>query len=230
MRLYSVQPRFVYDVLCRDGIFLARPLRSGEQWFFADAPAAQRAYEWLCDEMVRRGLPRPAADVFPVWAWYHYMGSGKPKPDLRFADLKAAAAAGRHVLLSLDVPDQDVLLHDFDAWHYPLNYWYFSTQRANARFERRCKAAGCPLYEGVPLADARLHQELLSSWQIIFDLRSCRRRLQTAAAKQQIQATFWELRAAHVVAVIEFGQGMSRIRLPLPFKQLVRPGQDAVAS
>src|ERR1700712_4846582 len=145
MLLYSIQPRFVYDTLCNSGVFQSRPQNSGNDWTCADMPAAQFAYDWLCGEMERRGLTRPAADIYPVWAWRQYMGKDKPKPDLRHSGMKHWANDGRQVLLSLDLPDDRVLLHDYDAWHFPLNYFYLGTQRSSERFERRCKAAGSPL-------------------------------------------------------------------------------------
>lgn len=119
MRLYTVQPRFVYDTLCNTGIFLSQPWKDGDNWICTDAPAVRLAYDWLCEEMVDRGLRRPGDSVYPIWAWYQYMGKKKPKPDLRYSDMKHYAQTDRHVLLSLDIQDENVLLHDYDAWHYP---------------------------------------------------------------------------------------------------------------
>jgi hypothetical protein len=112
--------------------------------------------------------------------------------------VKNYAATERNVFLSLDVPDEYVMLLDFDAWHYPLNYWYLAGRRAADHFERRCRAAGSPLYGEVPLAERALHSELQQSWQTIFDLPVCRRRLRTKAADQAVQATFWKIHARDV--------------------------------
>lgn len=217
MRLYTVQPRFVYDTLCANGRFLSAPWKDLENWICADAPAIKLAYDWLCEEMVARGLPRPANDVYPVWAWYQYMGAEKPKPDLRHSAMKCNAPGERQVLLTLDLADGDVLVHDYEAWHYPLNYFHLAAQRASDRFERRCKDAGHPLYSGaVPLQDKVLHAEVQRSWQTIFDLPACRRLFKRSRGNQSVQATFWEIRSAHVSAVVEFGGGQKRRILPLP--------------
>lgn len=216
MRLYTVQPRFVYDTLCNTGIFLSQPWKDGDNWICTDAPAIRLAYDWLCEEMVDRGLRRPGDSVYPIWAWYQYMGKQKPKPDLRYSDMKHYAQTGRHVLLSLDIPDENVLLHDYDAWHYPLNYFYLAPQRAGGRFEHQCKAAGFPLYDIVPLQNAALHEEVQRSWQAVFDLPRSRRLLGIPQANQAIQATFWVLHARDVSAVVEFGHGAKLRPLPLP--------------
>lgn len=218
MRLYTVQPRFVYEVLCRNGIYLSQPWKDPEDWICTDAPAIKLAYDWLCDEMGERGLPRPATDVYPVWAWYQYMGEKKPKPDLRFGALKNDDRDDRQVLLTLDVADEDVLLHDYEAWHYPLNYFHLAAQRVSDRFERQCKAAGHPLFHDVPLQDKALHDEVQRSWRTIFDLPACRRLFKRHRDEQAVQATFWSLRADDVTAVVEFGGGQKRCTLPLPGK------------
>jgi hypothetical protein len=216
VRLYTVQPRLVYDILRETGVFLSKPWKNPEDWLYSDAPAIKLAYDWLCDEMVGRGLRRPAADVYPVWAWYQYEGEKKPKPDLRYGTMKNCAQGDRQVLLTLDLADEDVLLHDYEAWHYPLNYFHLAAQRVSDRFERQCKPAGCPLYDVVPLRDKALHAEVQRSWRTIFDLPACRRLFRRSRDNQSIQATFWKLHAANVTAVVEFGGGQTRRTLPLP--------------
>lgn len=220
MRLYTVQPRLIYDTLCHTGIFLSEPWKDPE-WLCTDAPAIRLAYDWLCDEMVERGMRRPGTDVYPIWAWYQYIGENKPKPDLRHSAFKNSAPGARQVLLTLDLADDDVLLHDYEAWHYPLNYFHLAAQRVSDQFERKCKAAGHPLYDVVPLRDNVLHAEVQRSWRRIFDLPACRRLFRRSRDEQAVQATFWSLQAAHVIEVMEFGGGQKRCVLPLP-----RPRRD----
>jgi len=216
MRLYTIQPLSVYDALCRTGTFLSEPWKDPEEWICTVAPGIKLAYDWLCDEMVEQGLLRPAPSVYPIWAWYRYMGEKKPKPDLRHSAYKNCRCDERQVLLTLDVPDDEVLLHDYEAWHYPLNYFYLAAQRVSDRFERHCKAAGFPLYSEVPLQDNALHAEVQRSWRIIFDLPACRRLFRRSRAEQAVQATFWTLHAGHVTEVVAFGGSQKRRTLPLP--------------
>jgi hypothetical protein len=216
MRLYTVQPRFVYDMLRSEGRFLSQPHKAGDEWLFADDPTSQLAYAWLCEEMQSRGLARPRSDVFPVWAWQYFDGPAKAKPDLRSSIMKIEGKDCRSILFSLDVPDEQVLLHDFHAWHYPLNYLYVGTQKASDAFERRCKKAGSPLFDKVPLKDRQLRAEIEQTWTVIFDLAAARKRFRISKAEQQVQATFWELRAEHVVGAVEFGLSQPKRTLPLP--------------
>jgi hypothetical protein len=226
VRLFSIQPRFVYDVLLSEGRFLSQPMKAGDDWDFADTPAAVIAYDWLCREMEERGLARPPGDrvppdrIYPLWAWQQYLGPAKPKPDLRSSEMKHWGSMERHVLLTLDVPDHEVLLHDYEAWHFPLNHWYLGTSKASNDFERRCKRAGCPAFSEVPLRDAALREELEASWRLIFDLKAIKRKTSGSADTQIIQATFWELRADQVVSAVEFGLGKTRQVLALPPRPL----------
>lgn len=221
MRLYTIQPLWIYDMLCRTGSFLSEPWRDAEEWICTDAPAIKLAYDWLCNKMVEHGLLRPAPSIYPIWAWYWYMGEEKPKPDLRHSAYKNCQRDERQVLLTLDVPDNEVLLHDYEAWHYPLNYFHLAARCVSDRFERQCKAAGFPLYSNVPLQDIALHAEVQRSWCTIFDLNACRRLFRRSRAEQAVQATFWTLNAAHVTEAVSFGGLEKRRRLPLPRLQFL---------
>lgn len=52
-------------------------------------------------------------------------------------------AGTQGVRLEVEIPDAQVLLSDFDLWHYPLNYWYLpDDEEDDWRFERRCAEKG----------------------------------------------------------------------------------------
>ena len=218
MLLFSVQPRFVYDQLQRGEVYHARPTREPEHWLNESDKGPRPAYDWLCEQMVQRGLARPLdgdCPVYPVWAWHQWAGPARPCPDLRNAQLKSWAKAERQVLLTLNVPDTAVLLHDYEAWHFPLNYWHLARPRAGANFERRCKALNLSPYRQQPLPDASLHAELLRSWDVIFDLRAVRAMLETRQKDQVVQATFWAIEPHQVLRAVEFGMGAPRQVLPV---------------
>lgn len=213
MLLFSVQPRFVYDQLMRGEPYHARPTIDPEHWL-NESKGPRPAYDWLCTQMVQRGLPRPSAGVYPVWAWYQWAGPARPCPDLRNAQLKSWAKTERQVLLTLDIPEADVLLHDYEAWHFPLNYWHLARPRASADFERRCQALGISPYREQPLSNDQLHAELVQSWDVIFDMRAARAVLETRVRDQIIQGTFWELQPQSVRRAVEFGVGRRSQILP----------------
>jgi hypothetical protein len=214
VRLYSVQPRFVYDQLAAGKVYRPEPRLEAEHWLNDEDGQTAMAYDWLCQQMVSRGIKRPDAERYPVWAWFWWSGPKRAKPDLRTSSLKSWAKESRHVLFSLDVPDDSVLLHDYDAWHWCLNYWYLGRSRFSKEFDRRCEAVGKSYYREKPLQNKALHDELVQSWDHIFDLTSVRKVLQHPRKQQVIQATFWELRPNDVVSAQEFGMGQAAVRLP----------------
>lgn len=215
MRLYSVQPRHIYDKLMSEGVFSPRPLLQPDNILHDDRAGFSSAYDWLCEQMPERGLPRPASDAYPVWAWQQWWGPAKAKPDLRYASMRnwSGADAGPMVLMTLEVPDDQVLLSDFEAWHFCLNYWFLAGVRAANAFSKRCEARGGGYYKEKPLKDPALHDELVASWQAIFDIPRSRKLLGGRASEQSIQATFWSLQAGHVLEAVEFGAGQRAIKL-----------------
>lgn len=216
MLLFSVQPQFVYDQLRRGEVYHPQPTGDPTHWLNEHDQGPRPAYDWLCAQMVQRGLARPATDVYPVWAWHQWAGPARPCPDLRNSQMKSWAKTQRQVLLTLDVPEPEVLLHDYDAWHFPLNYWHLARPRASANFERRYKALGMSPYRQQPLPDDGLHAELIQSWEAIFDLPAARAVLETRKKDQVVQATFWALHPHYVRRAVEFGNGQLLKVLPCP--------------
>jgi hypothetical protein len=209
MLLFTVQPRFVYDQLQRGEPFYAEPRKQSDHWLNEGGQSTLPAYDWLCEQMEQRGLTRPASDVYPVWAWFQWAGPARRCPDLRNSQLKAWAKTERQVLMTLEVPDNEVLLHDYEAWHFALNYWHLARPRAGANFERRCQALGLSPYRQKPLPDQALHAELVRSWQAILDLRAARAVLDTKVKDQIVQATFWRIEPPQLRRAVEFGLGKS---------------------
>ena len=216
MKLYTVQPLCVYELLCQVGLFHSRPLAYPESILsnFGDGFEFNLAYAWMMARMSERDLPRPHPEVYPLWAYYRWEGIARPKPDLRSSGMKVCGSEGRHVLMTVDIPDERVLLSDYFAWHYCLNYCYAGTVKASQAFDRRLRQAyGACCYHPLP---EPFHQELLASWDLVLDLAGSRRVQHTRKDEQVIQATFWELRAAEVTAALAFGGGRLRERLPRP--------------
>ncbi len=211
LRLYSVQPRFVFDRLRIEGVYQAEPLKNPESSLNdRDCSQWRMAYDWLVEQMVNRGMARPGPEVYPVWAWHQWAGPGRPCPDLRTSSLKSWAERERHVLLTLNVPDHEVLVSDYDAWHWCLNYWFYGTQREAQAFERRCKQQGQSYYRNKPLGSAELHHEVRASWAQALDIERSRRLTGSKKSNQVLQATFWTLKHEHVVSAVEFGAGRPR--------------------
>lgn len=222
MRLYTFQPLPVYDLLCRDGVFQSRPLQHPDSFLrsFSQSPELPSvqgliAYGWVCDQLQRRGLVRPADDVYPVWAYSQWCFVNGPRPDLRSRQAKAGASTQRMVMMTLEVPDAEVMLLDYLDWHFCLNYSYLGTMRDSQDFDRRLKKA---FREGgyVTPYPEPLHTELLATWEHVLDPHIHHKRWRGRKGKQTIQAVFWTLEAKHVVSVVEYGVGRPKVKRPVP--------------
>lgn len=137
-----------------------------------------KAYKWLVSEMNNK-LKSNITETYPVWAWYKY--GKKKRPDLRESGY--AKRGTTLYLFELEIPDNEVILTDFDYWHYVLN-----------------NVALIP-----DLDEFYTNEEKLESWKNIFDLNF---RLYDDCDDEKfpryVQATFWEIKKENVVSIKKF--------------------------
>ena len=212
MRLYSIQPLTCYETLLR-----------GDPWHVdLDQsehlePSFRRAYQWLASQMKARGiLPHRAETKYPVWAWHWWNGEGEPRPDLTSEEFLETAAETPSVLLTLEVPDNEVLLSDLEAWHWVLNGSYFGPEDRDDDFIERCHVAGAAKLEDNSLTDAALQAELEETWPRIFNISGACEITGHAPGENSVQATFWELTPEYVLEVERFDRNGLTSRLAWP--------------
>ena len=112
MVLWTIQPREVYTCIQNTGRYICVPGKT------PNIPDFRYAYGWLNKKMKARvGVP-PDGISYPVWAWHTYDGKRK-KPDLRHSGYEEKGK--ECVCLEIEVPDKDVVLSDFDGWHFVLD-------------------------------------------------------------------------------------------------------------
>ncbi|WHE88346.1 DUF3841 domain-containing protein [Lachnoanaerobaculum gingivalis] len=164
MLLWTIQHKTTYDILLETGRLIAN-----EKSLLFEG-AFRSSYDWLAKQMKKRiGMP-PNGVRYPIWAWYQWEGVRK-RPDMRthrYGGKKGIPI----VLLSIDVPDNMVLLSDFDMWHVILNDGYL------------------PLYEKDDI-EYPSEDEKLKSWENVFcidEVTDC------WYIPKSTQATFWELK------------------------------------
>lgn len=215
MRLYSIQPRRVYDRVCQGQTWTSNPFDASPlehidaQW--------RAAYLWLGEQMRQRGrLPQYPTTAFPVWAWQCWNGKRQPKPDLRQRALRDWARDEPQVLLTLEVAEDRVLVSDYDAWHCVLNYLFLGDETASNAFDERCRHRRLHYSTSGPLLDPALHEELQASWQGIFDPDLAAAFTEQDPTEAILQATFWELRPDDVREAVGFARRGRTQRLPLP--------------
>lgn len=118
-------------------------------------------------QMKKRISEPPDGVQYPVWLWHTWEGNRK-RPDMRRSGYAPSGAS--IVLLTVDVPDEKVLLSDFDCWHAVLNGNYLATSE-----EDDCSHSP---------------EEIAESWNGIFDVSSVNTYYSYSLS---IQATTWEI-------------------------------------
>ncbi|MBI4434186.1 DUF3841 domain-containing protein [Candidatus Uhrbacteria bacterium] len=180
IRLWTIQSERAWEVLQRDGVLRADG-RYSDSGF-------RTAYRWMIAEMTKR-VPGYSGR-FPLWAWH------TPKPDLRHtAHVPRGQCAVRIECL---LPRAEVLLSDFDGWHFVLNRLPFTwTKREDDAWDQRLSLP----YQ---LLSSELRSEVERSWERAFELRRPRGSRAWLGNLDAIQATFAELRMEDVVRVTPF--------------------------
>jgi hypothetical protein len=145
----------------------------------------KKGYDWLVKRMEEK-IGRPEQAKFPWWAWYK-RNLSHMKPDLRESGY---GERGRKcVCLELEIPDDSVVLSDFDLWWYCISdIWY-----NNAHNEKESDELD-DWYDSL----SREEQEKLKleSWDTVFDTHFDPRPWYERG--KWVQATFWELRLEQV--------------------------------
>lgn len=186
MRLWTVQPREVYNLIASAGVYRCDGAKS-ELIMECDF---ERPYRWMAAQMARRVGPPPDGVVFPVWAW-HTMYWKHRRPDMRRTEFRSYKRP--FVLLEVEIPDEDVLLSDEELWHFVLNDWNLYDVANEAEYNAAEKA-----FDALPEADQRAVKE--KSWERIFSVSPPvdNGRIRSGC---YIQATFWELRRGQIFKV-----------------------------
>jgi len=159
------------------------------------------AYSWMVERMRERIGPPPSGVRYPLWAWARWSPE-RARPDLRA--LRSPGGVERYARLEIDIPDEHLLLSDFNAWHFVLNGWYLSdTEAEDAAFDKELNAAAVSW--GWPYPEP-FRTKVLTSWLRIFDLdRFADPLWREVPARRSVQAAFWRLERAQVRRIEWFG-------------------------
>lgn len=190
MRLWTIQPLAVWQILERDGVFHTDPAQSS---FKDDYP---EGCDWIVRRLRRHAGPESEGCVLPIWAWYQWRGVARAKPDLRAIRYELE---GDWVRLEVEVENDHVLLSDFHVWHYCMSYWYLpSSGRDDRRFNKELRLRGLNYHRTKPLPDAVYYARIEQSWERVFDLDWKGPDGGFDNETRWVQAVFWELRLEQV--------------------------------
>ena len=192
MRLWTIQGIEIYEQLVRDGVtYCTKPS-------FGDVEVFMYAYHWMAEQMRKRiGEPPIEGIEYPLWAWYQYDSATKNKPPRSPKDVSESLSA----YMEIEIPEDEVLLSDFNSWHAPLNQAPLNNwKRIWKKIDLQDKIAGRSLDFLEYSQDLR--NEIEESWEAVFDLDlrekgiSCKHK-----RNRSIQATFWALYPENIVSV-----------------------------
>ena len=110
MVVWSIQPVAVYEKLMEDGVYRCDP----EKIEFFDDENFRRCYDWLVSKMEEKIGKRPDGVTYPVWAWLKK--GERNRPDLRHERWNCGRKGERFVCMEIEIPDEKVVLSDFDTW------------------------------------------------------------------------------------------------------------------
>ena len=185
MILWTIQPPEIYDIIKETGVFHCDPA-------LISMPEFAGAYDWLATEMIKRVGPPPEGVTYPVWAWHTWYGK-REKPDLRRMRWETGDAGEKQVCLEIDIPDDKVLLSDYDAWHAVLNDWLLSdSEEESDQLEAYLET----------LSTEEKAAFKHKNWKRVFDVSPFKN--DWTSRGDFVQATFWELRKDQIRGVRHF--------------------------
>lgn len=183
MIVWTMQPATALDTIEKTGSFRCEPRRS---YNLSKPDSLKDNYAWLMERMRKKIGPEPEGVVSPVWAWHTWNFERRsPDPEspafLRHSDEK--------VLLTLDIPENEVVLTDFDAWQNVMMNTFVpnaATEEEYFALEKKLEA----------MSDEELTEEIRQSWENVFLVDQVQ--TEYLIRGRYIQATFWEIKQSYI--------------------------------
>ncbi|AOY76734.1 DUF3841 domain-containing protein [Clostridium formicaceticum] len=201
MKLWTIQNIAAYEKFKETGV-----LRAEEEFIWNDF---KFQYNWIVGQMKNRiGSPLDKKIKFPIWAWHQWSGVKKPKPDLRFSGHLEKGTKGARI--EFEASNKSFLLSDFHGFNCILNYGYICDYEMEYdNFYERLAQYGYVHESMFNLNEQSetmgfFRDELIRSWEKIFDLDVNDEYWSGKKEEQSIQATLWEVKWEQVISVKEF--------------------------
>lgn len=116
------------------------------------------AYRWMIGQLQEKIPDYPGC--YPIWAWYGH------RPDLRSTGHLASGTPG--ILIKFKISGQQVLLSDFQTWHFVLNQSYLPIDEADDDRYHQSRSHSRASFINLPHNQKQI---IIKSWHRIFDLR-----------------------------------------------------------
>lgn len=184
MKVWSYQTLEAYQTLLQTG----RLSSTRDRVCIADFVPM---YDVLREMMARKLGPPPTEDTYPMWVWVRAR-SGK-----RYGGRKPTSRYKGNVLLHLEVPQERMLVTEFQAWGICLNYGALVPFEGeeDLEFER--------LTASMTREDPRRLALVSPTWERLTDLQWCLEHIYESQNPRvlRLQGTLWEIRLEDVVKV-----------------------------
>ncbi|MBP3818551.1 MAG: DUF3841 domain-containing protein [Butyrivibrio sp.] len=179
MILWTIQEEAVYNIIEKTGVYHCDYAKSAFDF-------CEKQYRWLSEQMKKRIGEPPKGVDYPVWAWYKWEDVRK-KPDLRHERWGNGFQGERFACMEIDIPEEKVLLSDFDEWSIVLlNGLISDTEDEDKQLEA--------IYEALP--DKKKWEMMSKNWERVFNLSPLETEWKLRGSS--IQATFWELKKEQI--------------------------------
>ncbi|MEE9406544.1 MAG: DUF3841 domain-containing protein [Polaribacter sp.] len=191
MKLWTIQPIEFYDELIINGKI--RCSKKNIDYHFKES------YSWMIVQMENKIGKRYNKKTYPIWSWCQFKNSEYKRPDLRTSGFLPKGTKG--VRIEFEKPETEILLSDFDLWHYVLNYWHIADdKKQELEFDKLLKASSLKFTDKEKYS-SKLKNILESSWNKIFDMDYDSVYVADEFKRKKIQATFWTLKSTEIIKV-----------------------------
>ena len=192
MKIITIQPDEVIELLNKNGEYCCseklavNPAENSDVFI--------KPYEWMANQMIKRNILPPHGVRFPIWGWYRY--NNKP------AEINTISKEEENTELNyiiLDIPDEQVLLSDFDQWHFVLNNMWIDDSTSKKEFDENSR-----WFHRLKKDEQEIIKQ--ESWQKIFDITPRKTGLQKDGSfwcsyGEYVQATFWKITENMIVDI-----------------------------
>ena len=189
MIMWTIQPYSVYQQLVKDGYFYCDPNKA-ENLKYSDF---RLAYQWMIKRLKAKAGQPYSQVTTPLWAWYRSHDYLHQRPDFRLCK-----DYPDEVCIEFDIPEEKVLLSDFEGWHFVLNNWYYSSATNDEDWERDNS-----WFDSLNRHKQQRVKE--KSWERIFDITP--RHDEWTRNGSVVQGCFWLLQMNHVRKVWRLKKG-----------------------
>lgn len=195
LRLWSIQEEYKLDEIASEGKLACYENKFSKFW--------DMEYQWMANQMNRRIGKPELENQYPIWAWYQSYNAKKCRPDLRKTAHLPSGTNG--IRIEFEKEKNEVLLSDFNLWHYPLSYKSIIAKNEDEYIKFELKLKELKL-EKVNFKDLpkQIQNEIMKSWDRIFDMNFENEYFTSKRDEKMIQACCWEINEDEIVKIDKF--------------------------